>query len=476
MAKIWLVAMVDTKITDRIEFLAKKFDVFEVSEENIEKKVQATENTNISLSKLLDNSGNILALVHLKADGESVVKYPKSVSVSFDIFTKMIEADPTPNKSCVQWMLNTFVRFIKEGKSNLAIQFAIEDLPLANEYINIFEANKRKNKFKEFCKNSYILKGVIDPMDINQYKSLSQLFDAVDPFIVKNPSEMEKLLNKFVDMGQADIPVKDRKFTLYIPKTRDASVIFHKFANWCTARPENGMFASYTNNRRPDGTNSKLYIIINNKFFTGESNEIYQIHFESNQIKDRHNSTDVSIFESVMEQSEAILNFFYDELIGMAKVCATGINNNKYLDYLIKFGFTESLFELLDEDTPIIRFMTREIPKMPSLSKFKMVDQLIITDAKLTDIHPSIGDLTNLEIVALTNNKIKSIPKEIGKLKKLSFINLSGNKIEEIPDEIAYLDRKNGGSLFRISVRENEIGKENYQKLKRLLPTAAFYG
>ena len=213
-----------------------------------------------------------------------------------------------------------------------------------------------------------------------------------------------------------------------------------------------------------------IYIIINNKFFSGESEELYQIHFETNQLKDRKNSQNVSIFESVLSESEGLSNFFYEELMGMAKEFKKGIENNKYLDFLIQFGFAESLFEMFPEDTPTIRIMNREVPKLPTLSRFKNVDQFIVTKAKLVELHPSIGDLTNLEMLVLTDNRIKSLPKEIGMLKNLVFLNLTGNPIKDIPSEIACLDKSNGGSLHRVGVKEEDIGKENYRKLKSLLP------
>jgi hypothetical protein len=466
--------MVENKIKDRLEFLAKSFDVFE--SDVIDNKIKGLEKDDYKCN-IIKTSEKVLAVTSIKEDVDKN-RFIKNISVSLEVFSEMIAADPTPNKSCVQWMLNVFARYIREGgEQNIlsAIRFVSEDLPQANVYIQIFESNKRKKKFKDLCKSSFILKSIKDPTDINQYKSLSQLFDSVDPFIEKNPTELESLLQKYVDIGQAEIPVKDRKFTLYIPKTVDASIIFHKFANWCTAKPSNGMFASYTgNNPKPDGSKSNLYIIINNKFFDGLSQEIYQVHFETNQIKDRHNSQNVSIFESVLYESESLSSFFYEELIVMAKQCVGGLDNNKYLDYLVKFGFCESLFELIDDDTPMIRFMKREIPRLPDVKKFKELDQLIITGANMVELHPSIGSLKKLEMLVLTNNRIKSIPKEIGMLKNLTFINITGNPISDIPTEISYLDKSNGGSLFRIAVKEEEIGAKNYKRLKELLPTTNF--
>ena len=463
--------MVETKSIDRLEFLAQKFDVFETDKESLDAKISGLKSNGYFIIPLTHDE-KVLALIYTKDINDNIKKY---VSVSLEVFSEIISADPSVNKSFVQWMLNIFTKFLLNGKYDNATRFVIEDLPLANEYIKIFEGNKRKNKFKEFCAASYLNKHVQDPTDINQYKSLSQLFDAVDPFIKKNPSEMESLLMRFVNMNQAIIATKDRKFTLFIPLSLEACVAFNGYANWCTTRPGNGMFKSYTSNKRPDGKDSKLYIIINNKFFNNESNELYQIHFETNQIKDRTNSSNVDIFESVISQSESLSNYFYDELMGMAKLVKNGLENNKYLDYLIKFGFCESLFEFIDGNSPVIKFLGNsgkmEIPRLPDMSKFTSLDQLMLIEVKLSELHPSIGKLESLEMLILTNNRLKSLPSEIGNLKNLTFLNITGNKIEYIPEEIKYLDKSNGGQLLRIAMKKDEIGEENYKKLKRLLPT-----
>jgi hypothetical protein len=459
-------------LTDRLVFLAETFDVFDCSSNEVEKKISGLVQDKYEVQTIYYEE-KIIALVSSKVNEKD--RIIKKVSVCMDVFSEMISADPTNNKIYVQWMLNMFSRFMKDVKSQAyGIRLVGEDLPQAERYLQIFEDNKRKKKFKELCVGSYSLKGVSDPTDINQYKSLSQLFDAVDPFIEKDPSVIERTIMKFADLGKAYIPVKDRKFTVYVPLTTEASVVFSKYANWCTAREGNGMFKSYTeNNKRPNGEISKIYVIINNKFFSGESDEIFQIHFESNQLKDRKNGQNVSIFENVIAESEGVANFFKEELTILAKQKKT-VKSNPYLDYLLKFGFAETLFELLEDNTPIIKFMDRDVPMLPNVSKFKHLDQIIITGAKLKEIHPSIGDLSNLCMLVLANNKLTSLPIEIGKLKKLEFLNIKGNSIETIPNEISNLDKTNGGSLYRIVVDKDAIGEKNYNKLKELLPTTNF--
>lgn len=471
-------------VTDRLEFLAEKFDVFECDNEKLKDKTdELMEGGCTNVEPVFSLNNTILGLICVteinkvdSRDGTEYIKKVIDVSIAFDVFDSMVKSDPSNNKMYAQWMLSVFSRLLKdEDKLGDAIRFADEDLPLAKEYLEIFEANKRKQKFKNLCLSSYVLKGVKDPTNINQYKSLTQLYDAVDPFIVRDPSEMEKLLQRFVDAGQATIPVRDRRFTLFIPKTRDANVIFSKFASWCTCSPNNGMFKNYTEGsayKKPNGKNSDIYIVIDNRFFDGEleDNYLYQIHFESNQVKNRKQNGNGKFFEEVILKSEGVANFFNEELTMMAKT-SKNITDNKYINYLIKFGWTEALFDIIEEFTPIIRFTNREVPKIPDMSRFNKLNTLIIKDAKLMELHPSIGGLGTLQELLIPNNKVTSLPKEIGNLKNLIMLNIMGNRISEIPDEIKYLDETNGGRLHRIAVNREEVGEANYQKLKTLLPS-----
>ena len=210
-------------VKDRLTFLAEQFDVFECGEaEEVKSKMEMLEKEGNMCKLITSHDGSVLAISSvLSSMANEKEKVSRSVSVCSDVFAGMIGADPTDNRMYLQWMLNIFTRLIKDGsESSLAsaIRFVDEDLPQANQYLQLFEGNKRKKKFMDLCKGSYSLMDVKDPTNINQYKSLSQLFDAVDPFIEKEPSAVERTLQKFVENGQAEIPVKDRKFTLYIPK------------------------------------------------------------------------------------------------------------------------------------------------------------------------------------------------------------------------------------------------------------------
>jgi Leucine-rich repeat (LRR) protein len=469
---------------ERLIYLAKEFDVFTVEEAKAIEESANDKNNIIHYEFIRGLSNDIIAIKKITLEDKR--KPTVKISVSAKIFTNMILADPTVNKTNLQWMLNTFKRLIKDERIPDAIRFSEEDLTVAKEYLILFEKNKRKHKFIEWCNTNEHRKWLNHHKDetnlkwedlkynasnINQYRSLSQLFDAVDPFMEREASNLERQMNNFVNLGQAIIPYRDRKWTIFIPLTTDANCVMNNFAGWCTTKPGNSMFDSYTkNSKKPNGKNSNIYIIINNKLFTGESKECYQIHFETRQIKDRTNGSNVNIYEPILSTSEGVSEFFHAELDSMARQLKT-IDNNLYLDFLIQFGFTESLFDFLDADIPMLKLQNRVVPKLPDISKFKNLDSLLLMKLDMHELHPSIGNLTKLELLSISGNKIKSLPKEIGKLKNLDFMNLIGNPIENIPDEIAELDKTRGGSLFRITVSEKDIGESNYKKLKKLLPS-----
>ena len=474
-------ADLSNEITNRLVFLADEFKIFEKSEiETFVNEIKSDTEIEFIKSKINDS---ILGIKKKTLSNQEKSRYKVSVYVSDSVFADMVVADPTDNKEFLQWMLTVFRNMIKDDSisNDKARQFVEEDLKLANKYLELFNKNKRKKKFKDLCNGSYGIPKT-DPTNINQYTSLSQLFNAVDPFIEREPSTLERAMIRFKDSGQAKIPFRDRKWTVYIPLTTEANCVMHNFANWCTASPGNTMFNSYTNNNKtPNGEKSNIYVIVNNDLFEGKTDECYQIHFESRQIKGRQNSSNVNIYEPVLSTSDGISEYFKEELTRLVMM-SKDRTKNTYIDYLVSFGFTEALFNLLDEKQPVIKFeggkgsTNFQIPKLPDITRFKHIDELMLLEVSLVTIHPSIGSLINLELLSLPDNKIKELPREIGNLKNLEFINLKGNPITVIPDEIKYLDKSNGGSLYRISINESDCSKENYLKLKKLLPTTIISG
>ena len=477
------------KISDRLLFLGNEFKIFEESE--IDEIINSNnenhkEHNDIQFIKSI-STNKVLAIRKSFINNNEKGRYKVLVYVSCDVFGDMVKSDPTDNKEYLQWMLTVFRNLIKDSNisNEKARQFAEEDLNMANNYLTIFSRNKHKRRFKELCTNSFTAPKT-DPTNINQYSSLSQLFDAVYPFVEREPSLLENKMIEFENKGQAKIAFRDRKWTVFIPYTMEANCVMEHFASWCTAKPGNSNFNNYTNNYLlPNGKQSRIYVIVNNLLFEGKSKECYQIHFETKQIKSRINDRDINFYEPVLSTSDAISEYFKLELSKLASLCENK-TNNIYSDFLIKFGFCDALFDMLDSNRMIINFENKGndlfadrilIPKLPDISKFKNnLDELVLVNVDLAHISPSIGELKQLQLLSLQNNKLVTIPKEIGKLKKLELLNIKGNKIESIPDEIGDLDFSNGGSLYRVSIDETDLSKENFNKLRKLLPNAVISG
>jgi len=283
---------------------------------------------------------------------------------------------------------------------------------------------------------------------------------------------MEQLIDKMVRAGKATIPVRDRRYTVYIPIDRDASVIFDKFANWCTAKADNGNFKHYVENKTPFGKRSSIYIIIDNGFFKGESDSLYQIHFETHQVRDRAQKQ-INFYSHVLKNSEAISNYFKDELIRLAKESLNRLDN-KYVSYLKEFNLAGEMIELYDDNTPYLLFKGQSIKDLKDISRFKELKELIIIDCKMEMLKESIVKLENLDVLSIPQNRVTEIPSFLGYCRSLIFINLKGNKIHSIPDTIGNLDKSNGGSLEYMAVNPSDIGETNFKKLKSLLPKTEF--
>jgi len=459
----------------RIEFLAKMFDVF--TEEDLG-NMSTNELSDDTIIYNTDDSGDeTIYAVHdwnkRKLKNENLYVVGK-VRVYEDVFVEMVQADPTEHKEYVQWMLTTFVRFIKQDKGAKAIHFSGEDLFKASEYLEIFHAEKHKPKFKALCKRNKAFKDISDPSNINQYRDLSQLYDAVDPYIIRNPSKLEKEIRIASKLGDGKIPYEDRKMIIFIPKKLRGSRIFSKYSNWCTS--SKSAFGEYRGDKSSKNAKSDLYILIPKTFLLADgdperTNEIYQFHFERRMYMDRSDRsvTDLSIF---VKDNIGLGQYFYDELISFARANHRNYQKNVYVDALKKFGFIDLMFDVLPIETKKVHLINETISNLEGINKFKDAYALSLRDCKLVDVHPNIGDLVKLTILSLPNNKIKKLPSSIGKLKNLTVINVSGNPIKEISETIKELDTSNGGSLEYFSYGKNQLSDKLIEQLGEWLPNA----
>jgi hypothetical protein len=132
-------------------------------------------------------------------------------------------ADPTPNKSNTQWILNRY----RSGN------FRQEDAPRIHSALS------------EFAK----YKGRLDKKDLNQYKGLSDVEDAVAPHAGTFASKGER--ERVTKTEGADLVHQDSKgLTVHHIKTKEAACLYGKGTMWCTAsdKPELGEDRRYEHN------------------------------------------------------------------------------------------------------------------------------------------------------------------------------------------------------------------------------------
>ena len=167
-------------------------------------------------------------------------------------------ADPSQNKAHTQWIVSRY----RQG------QFRQEDHPRIHEALSTFDKPSVKTALKAAKK----------PTDINQYKSLSDLEDAVEPH-KEAISGKEK--EKKIKSEGADLVHSGNGVTIHHIKTKGAACSYGAGTKWCTAGEKNNMFDHY-NKEGP------IFVI-------QHQGRKYQFHNDSYQFMDeKDNPTDIS--------------------------------------------------------------------------------------------------------------------------------------------------------------------------------------
>ena len=144
-----------------------------------------------------------------------------------------------------EWVL---IRYLNKN-------FLFEDLPRVQDAIAQFEQKKSK----------------LEKKDINQYKTLSELEDAVG--LLDDVKSTRQQKQEIKNEGIKKI-YEDGKYLLAELLTERAACFYGNGTKWCTAARENNMFDNYANQ-------GPLYIVIDK-----QDNRKYQLHYETLQFMD----------------------------------------------------------------------------------------------------------------------------------------------------------------------------------------------
>ena len=421
-------------------------------------------------------------------------KNKQSIKLTDVIFEDIVESDPSSNKQYVQWMIKVFMTHIKDGDIEQAIRFLSEDLPEANEFLEVFDRVKNKKVFKRSAPNRP--NAPQNVTDINQYNSLAQLYSVVSPFVGMGDdddddddgeSKLWKKLKKYIDLGEAKLAYRDNDVMVYMPQTVESSCEpLGPLASWCTRREGNSYFDSYRQRKKPDGSLSDYYVVMPKKLFDGDDEGVFplQIHFESNQWHDKANSSIErnGKLEEILKRFPGLNKFFKDELGALVEMDARGgkglmdssyvtylnmvggrasdhispeafeegvanirklageqnvpLQQNKYLKWLMENTEGVVVTDFLDpKTTDRLDFSGMNIGTIPDLTKFTNLDAILAEGSNITEM-PSLDKLpmtAPLTMLSFQNNDItEAPPKGYEKLPNLFSINLKGNPISKI--------------------------------------------
>ena len=459
-------------------------------------------------------------------------KGKQSIKLTDVIFEDIVDADPSSNKQYVQWMIKVFMTHIKDGEVEQAIRFLSEDLPEANEFLQVFDNVKNKKVFKRSAPNRP--NAPQNVTDINQYSSLAQLYSVVSPFVGMDDddedgdgeSKLWKKLKKYIDLGEARLAYRDNDVMVYMPQTIESSCDpLGPLASWCTRREGNSYFDSYRQRKKPDGSLSDYYVVMPKKLFDGDDEGgvfPLQIHFESNQLHDKNNSSieRTGKLEEILNRFSGLREFFKKELGALVEMDVTkgtglmdssyikylnmmggkaedhispealeqGVKNikklageqnvplqqNKYLKWLMENTEGVVVTDFLDPNTTDrLDFSGMNIGTIPDLTKFTNLDAILAEGSNISEM-PSIDKLpmtAPLTMLSFQNNNItEAPPKGYEKLPNLFSINLKGNPISKINVDVVekLLDLDD---FIRLAIDDDRIealppkNKKEYQDL-----------
>tara|TARA_Y100000310_G_scaffold286026_1_gene309867 strand:- start:5267 stop:6295 length:1029 start_codon:yes stop_codon:yes gene_type:complete len=326
-------------------------------------------------------------------------------------------------------------------------------------------------------------------------------------------------MKKYIDLGHARLVYRDNDVLVYIPDTIEASCDpLGNLASWCTRREGNSYFKSYReNNKKPDGTNSDLYVVIPKEVFDGDDlggKFPLQFHFETGQLHDKNNSSidrDGGL-NSIIANYSGAKDFFKRELGALATADieqGSGLMDSKYLKYLNKFGGkavdvisdkvykkgVESIRKLaseqtgplqnnrylqwlmentkgvivtdyLDKSMSVLDFSNMSLEELPDISEFKNATRISANNCGLLRLPPVDYLPNDVEVLTMTGNQIKEVPlKGYSKLKNCFVMNFGKNPITKI--NVKVLEKLVREALARFVLADVDLGNLSAANLKQ---------
>ena len=355
--------------------------------------------------------------------------YPK---ISDEDFNRIIRLDPTfiEGRDSVgqygKWLLNLF----NKGK--------LDNEGHARDALSRFEQEKKNVKNK----------------DIGQFKSL----DDIDAYLNDDDNYMNKShrqevrdrqkARKNADLSSdAEKVYEDFEWSVWIPKTYEASCKLGQGSSWCTATTENDHYYKYYSSQGP------LYIILNRH----RDDVKYQFHFESSQFMDIDDrSIDLMDF---LSDNEGLYDYFIPIIYSYIGLSEDDIENGLITvevydkdDYEDIFGdqadFIYSSIGAEGDPFDLIYrfdFQFRDISDIPSFSEFPNTLQIELLEAGYEDFEE---DLYSDEDLHDAVSAAYVLAAEDGTMTEI---------YDDIVKQLAYVDAEVHQGTVRITITVDEL-------------------
>ena len=325
----------------------------------------------------------------LTEDIDSMKQYYQNIPD--DRFQYFIELDPTYKKGSTN--AGTYGKWI---------------LTLANRTNGVIE---NEGHVTDVLKEFEDVKNRLKSKDIMRFKSVNELqnyLDDTDNYTELSDRQKLRQIQKTVrntDLDkEAEIVYKDEDWTIWTPKTYEASCKLGENTSWCTAYKENrDWYDRYT-------AKGNLYIFINND----DPTEKYQLHLESDSFMDADDNRE-DLFEFVLKYPKLMEDFEpISDSIGPIK--------NGKLEASIPFSIFDTIYadgkQIIDEDIysiiendwfSDIKYELDIIEEFPYLIYDISRDDAKALDEKLSQYGYTIDTLLGLDsIYDVTNNEVKT--------------------------------------------------------------------
>lgn len=346
----------------------------------------------------------------------------------------LVKTDPTEVLTYLPWIVKQYNDILKHKIKDIKEKEFLEDLYKIKDYLTLFD--KVKHNLSPEQRN------------INNSKTYKNLYDIIEPYLEKKDFDLElsKTQQQLRTKKDAEKIWENNEWLIVWPKTQEASCLYGKGSQWCTAADRfNNQFDRYN-------SHGLFNYVINKR----NQKEKYAFFFDKD-------TDDVEVFDVNDKVITGTLDsFFKDKKELLTPLINSGKNYYSW-KFLLNIGLKDWI-SYIDPNTENLDLSIKYLGELSNqIGLLTELQSLNLTYNNLKEIPESIGNLKNLRFLNLQKNQLKNLPESIGKLSQLHELMLSFNDFTELPLVIGKLT-----NLNRLYLSNNKYLKNLPQSIKKL--------